>query len=997
MSDAEEQLDGQAGDAESPPTEDLPPQVLRPGTQVGQFRIEQELGHGGAGVVYLARDTKLDRRVAIKSIPLGHLGDPTWRARFQREAKLLASLNHPNIATIHEELEETKGQTYLVLEYVAGETLGQRIARGPYGLKEALGIALEIAEAMWAAHEKGVIHRDLKPENIKITPEGRTKILDFGIAKMVSAGRPRAATITEPGQVIGTPGYMSPEQARAAPTDHRTDIWSFGCLLYEMLTNKCAFPGETASEALASVLKTNPDWQALPREAAPDVRHIIETCLQKAPEQRYQSALELYQALRKCQVALAGPAPKALDLKALFLLLRKPRIAAGTALIMLLLVAVIAQLISRSLKTRWARLEALPQIKRLIEQEEYRQAYVLAQQAEQFIPTDPVLRDLWPQVCRDLSIRTEPAGAGVYYRDYADFEGEREYLGTSPLEKIRHPLGIFRWEIEKEGHETRVCAAAVYPTTEDPLTILLEPEDRNPGMLPIPVPDGEPFWIGKYEVTNAQFQKFVDANGYGRKEFWTHTFVEDGNELSWTEAKKRFVDRTGNPGPATWEWGTYPEGQGDYPVSGVSWYEAAAFARWAGKDLPVVKAWEWAANPEMRSTVVPYSNIGPTEGPAPVGSYKGMGRFGLYDAAGNVKEWCWNATDDAGSQRYICGGAWADPIYAFIQRNPQPPMSRDVTIGFRCARYVGGLKSPSADPIAWFPAKDYDSVPAISDELLASCRETIYGYAPREMDDSVVMVDDNPRHWRKEKVEFDAPYGGERIPAYLFLPKGVDPPYQPVVYFPGSGALDAPSSETLVDFGPIDFVIKSGRAVLYPIYKGTYERAYAEEPEPLEWNQCFARDLRRSVDYLEKRARTQGDIDMDKLTFYGLSLGTYFAPILLAVEDRIQSAVLLAGGFLPFEYDQLVDPARFAPHVKIPILMVNGVHDGYFPVETSAKPMLERFGTPRSDKDLEVYDGGHSMLGLFYWQIQKDVISWLDTYPVTPAEQDGYEQGAQRQ
>jgi formylglycine-generating enzyme required for sulfatase activity/dienelactone hydrolase len=654
------------------------------------------------------------------------------------------------------------------------------------------------------------------------------------------------------------------------------------------------------------------------------------------------------------------------------------------ALTLFLLIAVGAHLINRSIKVRWARLEALPKIMQLIGREQYRRAFAIAQKAERHIPNDPVLEDLWPRMCKELSIITEPAGAHVYYRDYADFTRVREYLGTSPIQDIRHPLGIFRLEIEKAGFEMRECAVAIYPATEDPLPILLEPVDGNVGMLRIPVPEGEPFWIDRYEVTNAQFQEFVDANGYGRKEFWPHTFIEDGNEISWDEARKRFVDRTGNPGPATWQWGTFLDGQEHHPVGGVSWYEAAAFARWAGKDLPVVKAWEWAANPEMRSTIIPYSNIGPTEASAPVGSYKGMGRFGLYDVAGNVKEWCWNATDEAGSQRYICGGAWADPSYAFTQRNPQPPMSRDVTIGFRCARYVPGLESDRADPIAWFPARDYSAVPPISDGLLASCRETVYGYPPREIDDSVVMVDDRSRHWRKEKIEFDAPYGGERIPAYLFLPKGVDPPYQPVIYFPGAGAWDAPSSETLVDFAPIDFVVKSGRAVLYPVYKGTYERAYAEEPEEperLERIQFCARDMRRSVDYLEKRAETQGDIDMDKLTFYGLSLGTYLAPILLAVEDRIQSAVLLAGGFLPFEPDQLVDPVRFAPHVKIPILMVNGVHDGYFPVETSAEPMRKRFGTPEKDKELKIYDGGHSMLGLFYWQIQKDVISWLDRYP----------------
>jgi len=997
MSDTVGHSSHSPGEDRQPPTARFEPSVKAPGSRIGPFRIERELGHGGAGIVYLARDTKLNREVAIKSLPPQFANDVKTRARFQREAKLLASLNHPNIATIHEELEGTEGQPYLVLEYVPGETLGQRLARGGIALHDALAIALEIAEALEAAHAKGVIHRDLKPDNIRITPEGKTKVLDFGIAKMVGAAAPALATITEPGHIIGTPGYMSPEQARGEPADHRTDIWSFGCVLYEMLTGRCAFPGDTASEALASILKTDPDWQAMPPEASPGVCRIIGRCLQKNPEQRYQSTSELNQDLRRCRAVLLGPIPKALDLGALIVLLRRPRIAAGTVFIVLVLVAAIGHLINRGVKTRWARLEALPRIMEMIEREEYQQAFVLAQKAERYIPEDPVLRDLWPQICRDYSIISEPAGARVYYTDHTDFENKGEYLGTTPLEKIRHPLGIFRWEVEKEGFESRECVTAVYPTTKDTLTILLEPEDRNPGMVPMGS-GNRMYWIDKYEVTNEQFQEFVDDGGYRRQELWTHTFIEDGNELSWSEAMPRFVDKTGRPGPATWEWGTFPDGQDNYPVSGVSWYEAAAYAQWAGKDLPVLRFWEWAADPSMFSAIIPYSNIAFKEGPAPVGQHKGTGRSGLYDAAGNVREWCWNATDEAGTLRHVCGGAWTDPDYAFIHthQDGRPPISRDVTVGFRCARYRGGLKSLEprwVDPVPMREVIDYAGERPLSDEESAVYKEAIYGYAPMELNDSNVAVEDGSRHWHKERIEFDAVYGGERITAYLFLPKGAQPPYQPVLYFPGTGAQQMDSSETLRDFAPIDFVIKAGRAVLYPVYKGTYERRFADKPagwwrdDPegdLEWHKCLVKDVRRSIDYLEKRARTQGDIDTDKLIYYGYSWGGYVAPIVLAVEDRIQAAVIVAGGFgTPRQY-RAIYACLYAPRVKIPVLMVNGIGDGVFPLETSVRPMFELLGTPESDKELKVYDGGHSMLGLFGWQIQKDVLAWLDKYSEPP-------------
>ncbi|MHC4707377.1 MAG: serine/threonine-protein kinase, partial [Planctomycetota bacterium] len=237
MSGAEEHDNNRPDKKEPGPTASFDSSVLGPGSQIGPFRIDHELGRGGAGVVYLAHDTKLGRSVAIKSLPPEVKDNPKALSRFTREARVLASLNHPNIATIYDELEETEGLIYLVLEYVPGQTLAERIAKKPLKLEEALTIALQIAEAVAAAHEHDVIHRDLKPGNIKITPEGKVKVLDFGLAKAVGGeASDQHSTITEPGRVIGTPAYMSPEQARGQATDKRSDIWSFGCVLYEMLT-----------------------------------------------------------------------------------------------------------------------------------------------------------------------------------------------------------------------------------------------------------------------------------------------------------------------------------------------------------------------------------------------------------------------------------------------------------------------------------------------------------------------------------------------------------------------------------------------------------------------------------------------------------------------------------------------------------------------------------------------------------------------------------------
>ena len=278
------------------------------GRKIGAFEIVEMIGSGGMGVVYLAHDTKLKRSVAIKSMPVEMQVDSTARLRFRREAELLASLNHPNIAVIHDIIEQDEGAGYLVLEYIPGRTLAEQIAHKPLKLEEVLSIAHQVAEAVSAAHDKGVIHRDLKPGNIKITPDGRVKVLDFGLAKTVgSEPSEKPTTVTQPGRIMGTPAYMSPEQARGKPTDKRSDIWSFGCVLYEMLTVKVPFEGETVSDTLANILQTEPNWQVLPQSTPANVRTLLRRCLEKKPQRRLRdigdAAIEISDTLNKSATA----------------------------------------------------------------------------------------------------------------------------------------------------------------------------------------------------------------------------------------------------------------------------------------------------------------------------------------------------------------------------------------------------------------------------------------------------------------------------------------------------------------------------------------------------------------------------------------------------------------------------------------------------------------------------------------------------------------------
>ncbi len=281
---------------------------LAAGTRVGAYEIVSALGAGGMGEVYRARDTKLGRSVAIKILPDTLAADPERIARFEREAKMLAALNHPHIAALYG-MEESSGRHFLVMELVEGETLAERLQRGAMPIEEALKIVHQIAEALEAAHEKGIIHRDLKPANVKVTPDDKVKVLDFGLAKAVAdeptAGArqtgPDAAAYsptlsmmaTQAGVILGTAAYMSPEQAKGLPADHRSDVFSFGCVLYEMLTGRQPFQGETVPDVMASVLVRDPDLNALPPDLNPRLPDLLKRCLEKHPKRRWQAVGDL--------------------------------------------------------------------------------------------------------------------------------------------------------------------------------------------------------------------------------------------------------------------------------------------------------------------------------------------------------------------------------------------------------------------------------------------------------------------------------------------------------------------------------------------------------------------------------------------------------------------------------------------------------------------------------------------------------------------------------
>jgi eukaryotic-like serine/threonine-protein kinase len=492
----------------------------------------------------------------------------------------------------------------------------------------------------------------------------------------------------------------------------------------------------------------------------------------------------------------------------------------------------------------------------------------------------------------------------------------------------------------------------------------LESEGRT-----VELPD---YWLDKYEVTNREFKKFLDEGGYRNPRFWPQPFVKDGRTLTWEQAMAEFRDTTGRPGPSTWDLGAYPDGQDDWPVSGVSWYEAAAYAAYAGKRLPTVYHWYNASGASgIFSEILRFSNFA-GKGTTRVGSSGGLGPYGTYDMAGNVKEWAWNETNRG--RHYILGGAWNEASYLFHDEDAQPPFERRTGFGFRCMKQGREFDANLLKPVLTLE-RDPKTLKPVGDQVYQVYRH-LYDYDPVPLDSQLDEADDSNPHWRRERVSFRAAYGAERVPAYLFLPRNSPAPYQTVVFFPGSDAVILPSSRDLsLQF--LEFLLRSGRAVVYPVYQQMYERhtnAFRTQSFLREVSIQRGLDVRRTIDYLD----TRPDIDHSRIALYGLSLGAQLAPVYLAIESRLRTGVLLSGGFETWQMPPEADPVNFTPRVKQPVLMVNGREDFDLPYATAQVPMFRMLGTSAADKRHAVLEGGH--IPPRPQDVYKEILDWLDRY-----------------
>jgi formylglycine-generating enzyme required for sulfatase activity/dienelactone hydrolase/predicted Ser/Thr protein kinase len=958
------------------------------GRSISHYEILSELGRGGMGIVYRARDLRLHREIALKVLPPDMVSDTSRRKRFLVEARAAAALSHPNIGVVHD-IDEVEGSTFIAMELIDGASLSVILDQGPLRPGRALSLASQLAEGLARAHEKGIIHRDLKPANVMVTKDDIAKIIDFGLAKLAersdsseSGQDTDTASLTGAGALLGTPAYMSPEQARGQDVDHRGDIFSFGVILYQMLTGQRPFVAPTKLDTLRAIVDTPPPPLVVPSgEDTSDVQYIVDKCLAKEPADRYQGTRDLVVDLRAATRRLHGSAHSSeAPLGSSPRWIQRPRTLRWAVIVGLLVACGAAAhfFVQRS-RERWARSVALPEVARLAREEQHQAAFRLIRQAALYLPDDPRVDEHINEITHVARIDSAPEGASVYFADYLDPTAEWELAGTTPIVETRVPYGLLRWRLTRSGYEDTVGTGWAAGGS---LAFRLPPEGTvPPGMVLVPggprdwslwggtVVEVDDFFIDRFEVTNADFKRFVDAGGYGKREYWVEPFVKSGSAIPWEEAIREFRDRTGRPGPANWTVGTFPDGQGGFPVSGVSWYEAAAYTRFVGKSLPTLHHWGQAAfggiEHGLMSDPVRLANFD-SEGPWAVGKSRSLGKYGTLDQAGNVSEWTATA---AGDKRYCLGGSWNDPAYMSSEYDAASPLERSQTRGFRCATYPQPLSDELVAPYLFASYEQTWSQPA--DDTTFEIYRSLYARSPRNLDVSTVDVEDAP-DWRRESVIYDAGYEDERVPAQLFLPKHASPPYQTVLYFPHGWALFQKSSQNL-EMRWIAYLIRSGRAVLCPVVKGTFERRenalapgfFADST--LSW----AKEVSRSVDYLATRA----DIDMERIAYYGFSLGAHDGPIFAVTEPRFKTMVLLAGGLLT-DVPPHVDPVHFAPRATLPVLLVAGKDD--FALHNATLRMYELFGTPPQDKRLALLEGGHIPARLE--DVIREVLDWLDRY-----------------
>jgi serine/threonine protein kinase/formylglycine-generating enzyme required for sulfatase activity len=1003
--------------------------------KVAHYRLLSLLGKGGMGKVYLAEDTRLKRKVALKLLPAEFTADADRVRRFAQEARAASALNHPNIVTIHEIGElSTNGvaEHYIVTEYVDGQTLRQRLANAPQRrltIAEALDAAVQVAAALTAAHEAGIIHRDIKPENVMARRDGLVKVLDFGLAKLTEtadSGGEQASSesSTAAGLILGTPRYMSPEQARGEKVDARTDLFSLGVVFYEMASGRLPFTGATTSDALVALLRDEPTPIA---DAPEELWAILDRALCKNREERYRAAEEMRGDLIRLKQKLAPDADA-------FLPNREPvnsdsafnagsvkkahrphiGLLIGVGALVTLLAAA-GWWIQKNARLKWARAE-VARIEEFSKAERFFEAYDLAMEVQKVLPNEPTLTRLMSAIADDLSVVSDPPGAQARIKRFppgsSREEGEWQSIGATPIRHLQIARGGYLLSIEMQGYATIERTITGITTPVSGLRMVSRPIEVQiklslnsatpPGMVFVNGGEyrlaswGRPtdrsvqlsdYFIDKYEVSNSDYKQFINAGGYRTREYWRYAIKRGGREIPWEKAMAEFKDRTGLPGPRAWSNQEYPEGKTDHPVANISWYEAAAYAAYRGKEMPTIFQWERAARQGIgriggaNTWTMPWgyftgelerrANFG-DRGTAPVNSFPfGMSPYGAYHMAGNVAEWCRNETSEG---FIVSGGAWQGPAYQFGYYGGYPGVFTSEKIGFRCALNVTG----SAAEQGAFPLivkKEIPKYRPVSDAVFASWRDR-YRYEQPPLDSQIVETVETV-DWRRESVAY-AGLTGTRSLAYLYTPKNTPPPWQVIQFLPSDDVLFGFTKLSRRVEGSLGAFIKAGRALLSVARTGYPEKPFppdyiyprSDTAEYLEMVLKWTAEERRALDYIA----TRNDIDMSRIGFLSFSTGNGEKILQPTVESRYRSMVLIGAGLDPdtTRVPPEMNPVNLLPQIRAPKLLLSGRWDENTFLKFHAMPLYQLL---RGQKRMMVFDGGHMPPPEYYVPL---INAWFD-------------------
>lgn len=1004
-------------------------EVKHPFSDSNEFVVIKRIGRGATSEVFLVRTTgRYQRLAACKLLKEGLLGT-RMSDQLLREGEFLARMEHPAIPTFFRSGKTDSGRPFLLLERVSGQPITEFCRDHQLDLHSRIRLFIKVCKGVEHAHVKGIIHRDLKPTNVLTEDVDGTpmpKIIDFGISQSKISNTSQSSAEADWHEMTGSIAYMSPEHLIKSREgiDTRSDIYSLGVLLYEIVTGSHPYYQQLCeadnmdeiSEFISSHQCSPPSiFRKVSRSRiyrceriGEDLDSIICKMMEKNISNRYgtisQAANDL-QSYLECKPISTCSRPVRTGVRRWF---QRNRYAVNLALAVTIVMILFFSyrqysqdlLISREneltqqiqqIQMEWgnrqaasmqrdrARQETVPRLELLLKENRVAEAFHQATKFTELLSDDHQFQKLWEDISTTITCSYLPSGTAFHLRIEENGSQEWVFLGKTPFVHLEVPKGRAHLKLAHPDYQPREINLRLPEEFSIIQTELLEPLSAAvPGMVLVPVEknlfdpvdsEGEvrtDFWIDQYEVTNAQFNDFVSSGGYLNESYWDGIPMEkEGKAMSLEQARLLFTDKTGELGPSTWVNGHYPEGAAQLPVSGVSWYEAYAYANYCGKDLPTQAHWKRASSSSYPQDLAEWSNFGLELLPVTQNSH--IGYYHTYNLFGNVREWCMNPCD--ADQRAMLGASVGDAGYMFYMPRVESPWDRMPANGFRCmlAKDQSEYEALAKNVIA-LPKRDVSSLKREPIDALKHW----YGYDKTVPLQPMVIRDSNAslegdHAYRYKIVEINAVYDDERFQVHFFEPeKQKDVPT--LVYLPGIGRYNVQRDFRITGSRDMDMILVHrlallGYRVIYPIYNGTYERwngsslsiDFREKPAEAQSNWIRGvQDLFRVVDYLCQAE----DLNQDKLICVGLSNGAARAITAMSIDDRFKAGILISAGLTDWHQDRpVLNHYHFAPHVGQPLLMITGLQDSLYRYENSQVPLFQDLGS--SEKKHVALPGGH--------------------------------------